>query len=420
MFGTHKMLGWRALGCGLGVVLIALPIDVSAKSAIVLHSFDGAGEGAVPSAGLVADGKGNFYGTTYTGGSGGAGTIFELTSGGKQKVLYAFPGISGGASWNSLILDKTGNLYGTTYNGGHNCQGAGCGTVYRLARDGTFTTLYAFAGRKDGAKPAAPVIWDKYGNIWGTTNEGGGRGCLPHRGCGTVFELTRTPHGKWKESIIYSFTGRNDGANPVGAPIWDARGNFVITTQYGGGTGCGGTGCGTVFELARSGGTWSQALLFSFDGQNNGAFPQAGVIEDRKGNLVGTTLQGGSAGPRCFENWGCGTVFRLAPNGSEMTLHTFTGGSDGGFSLAHLIEDAKGNLYGTTAEGGSTGCLGYGCGTVFKITPDGRETVLLRFSCKTTGCTPTAGMIADDRGILYGTTEDGGIDHRGIAYKIRE
>jgi uncharacterized repeat protein (TIGR03803 family) len=192
-------------------------------------------------------------------------------------------------------------------------------------------------------------------------------------GCGTVFRLA--PHGKshWKESLIYFFLGGgNDVTNPGSNLIFDAAGNLYGTANRGGNYNeCSFGGCGAVFELSPTTGTWTETLLHVFQGGSDGANPYAGLVADTSGNLYGATFEGGSSDAQCNSfSSGCGIVFKLAPDGTETILHTFAGApKDGNGPQADLFMDGKGNLYGTTDEGGShTSCFeNEGCGTVFKV-----------------------------------------------------
>jgi uncharacterized repeat protein (TIGR03803 family) len=234
----------------------------------------------------------------------------------------------------------------------------------------------------DGIYPKAGVIMDEAGNLYGTT-EGGGTGTCYGNGCGTVFELA--PDGA--ETILYSFTG-GDGAFP-GSLIRDQAGNLYGTTSEGGTY-----DSGTIFELSPDG---TETLLYSFHGGGDGAFPMGGVIADSAGNLYGAAEGGGGSH--------YGVVFKLAPDGTETVLHSFTG-SDGAYPTAGVILDKSGNLYGTASYGGE--CRRFKCGgTVFKLAPDGTLTVLHAFE-KKTGANPQAPLMAGENGYLYGTASDGG------------
>jgi uncharacterized repeat protein (TIGR03803 family) len=267
----------------------------------------------------------------------------------------------------SPILDAAGNLYGTTCAGGTSPGLNGGGTVFELTPtadgDWTETVLYEFGWVPfgwDGAHPYASLTLDAAGNLYSTTGYGGPYGRHgAYVGFGTVFELTPTAGG-WTEGVLYSFsTVHLDGTDPRGGLISDAAGNLYGTTS-----GYGGYGYGTVFELTRNRRAvregWTEKVLHTFNG-TDGAGPRASLILDAAGNLYGTTVGGGT--------YGYGTVFELTPiaggGWTERVLHNFNNdGTDGANPYGGLIFDAAGNLYGTTAWGGT-----YGTGTVFEITP---------------------------------------------------
>jgi uncharacterized repeat protein (TIGR03803 family) len=328
----------------------------------LLHFFNG-NDGSNPAAGLIFDQAGNLYGTTEAGGGsrrcrGGCGVVFKLTrnpnGSWKEKVLHQFGkgGTQDGANPNyaGLIFDQAGNLYGTTTKGGATNHGV----VFKLTPnpDGSWTetVLYSFKAHNDGSHPYAGVIFDQAGNLYGTTAIGGAYSR------GTVFELTPNPDGSWAESVLYTFTGNQDGGTTDAGLIFDQAGNLYGTTAFGGAS-----GAGTVFELTPNpDGSWTETVLYSFKSNNDGSYPHAGVIFDQAGNLYGTTINGGVTNG--------GVVFKLTPNpdGSwtETVLYSFsTGGDDGTWPAGNLIFDQAGNLYGTTNYGGS------GDGVVFKLTP---------------------------------------------------
>lgn len=223
---------------------------------------------------LAFDQAGNIYGTT-------ANTVYELTplnGGWTEKILYNFTnGSDGGYPWAGVILDKTGSLYGTTFAGGV----YGYGTVFRLtlSESGwTETVLYSFQNGSDGAEPAGGLIFDKSGNLYGTTSAWGlGKG-------GTVFKLTAS-NGNWLFSVIHSFAGAGPG--PIGSLVMDEAGNLYGTT-FGGGA----TGGGSVFKLTNSGDDWQYTLLHSFNG-DGGINPFGNGTIDSEGNFYGTAAQAG-------------------------------------------------------------------------------------------------------------------------------
>jgi uncharacterized repeat protein (TIGR03803 family) len=233
------------------------------------------------------------------------------------------------------------------------------------------SVLYSFQGSPDGYLPAGALISDKAGNLYGTTVFGGRTGCSVGPGCGTVFELSSQTGSRWVETVLYSFQGGpKDGNFPTAGLIFDKAGNLYGTTSQGGSYSkrC---NCGTVFELSpQAGGGWAEKLLISFN-LADGAVPQAGVVFDRAGNLYGTTSEVGGRG-KCNGNFGCGTAFELSPQAgggwAEKVFHF--NNQDGAAPLAGLIFDDAGNLFGTAFLGGSGGCTTYGsgCGVVFEIT----------------------------------------------------
>ncbi|QAU23136.1 DUF3466 family protein [Dyella sp. M7H15-1] len=392
----------------------------------VLYAFKGApNDGANPYGGLIRGASGNLYGTTAGGGDSNDGTVFELVcqsngvggcSAYTETVLYQFQGTAAGDGAlpaAGLIRDGSGNLYGTTSGGGDNNND---GTVFELVCQSngaggcsgyTETVLYQFQGGNDGSEPSVGLFQDEQGNLYGTTYFGGASGF------GTVFKLAPNGSGGgYTESVIYTFTGGSDGRNPYGQLIQDASGNLDGTTYYGGAS-----DDGTVFRLAPDGlGGYTENVLYAFKGGADGSGPIAGLVGGivASSNLYGTTYQGGASN--------AGTVFELAPNGSggytESVLYAFTGGSDGSAPIAGLIQDASGNLYSTTVFGGA-----YGQGTVFKLTPNGfggyTENVLYAFTGGNDGGNPYAGaLIQDGIGNLYGTTVYGGTYNDGTVFKI--
>jgi uncharacterized repeat protein (TIGR03803 family) len=244
----------------------------------------------------------------------------------------------------SGFYSKSGNLYGTTQEGG-----IGGGTVFKIAPDGTKTILYNFCSHADcidGAGPYADMVFDKHGNLYGTASAAGSYGY------GVVFKLA--PDGT--ETVLHSFAGGSDGAEPVASPLRDKKGNLYGTTFLGGK--CGG---GTVFKIQPDG---TESVLHIFCGHVDGAEPESALIMDRKGNLNGTTAYGGGSA-NC--EYGCGTVFEVSLNGTETVLHVFKGRRDGAWPSAGLVEQGE-IFYGTTGGGGSPyWCSGVGCGTIFEI-----------------------------------------------------
>jgi uncharacterized repeat protein (TIGR03803 family) len=366
-----------------------------------------------PEAALVADSAGNLYGTTDFSeadscGKYGCGAVFKLTllSGGtwSYSVIHRFHGQDGQRPTASLIFDAQGNLYGTTYLGGPD----GLGTVFELSPSGNKweeKVLHSFTGSGDAEAPLNALVFDSNGNLYGDTEYGGANGK------GAVFELK--PSGsKWKESVIYSFTGGDDGTAGDANLVIDAAGNLYGTAGAGGAF-----NQGVVFELTPSAQGWTETVLYTFTGGTDGGDPAGGVIFDSAGNLYGTTQLGGLSS--CEGGSGCGTVFELTPANGNWTfnvLHTF-GGADGTSPYASMIFDAAGNLYGTTQNG-----IG-NYGVVFKLSLSGNgwtEIVLHAFERKD-GMYPYGGVILDQQGIVYGAAAYGGVGPNigyGVLFRI--
>jgi uncharacterized repeat protein (TIGR03803 family) len=318
------------------------------------------------------------------------------------NLLHAFTGGSDGASPEAgLTIDHGGNLYGTT-NGG----GVGYGGVFKLAHKNSnwvFSPLYSFAGGIDGAGTYSRVVFGPDGSLYGVTYGTDG-------GFGTAFKLQpavtacKTVLCPWMETVLYRFSGGSDGANPEGDLTFDQAENLYGATLQGG------YGYGVVYELAPSNGGWTESVLHSFERDNDGVFPGAGVIFDTSGNLYGTTAYGGTHG--------LGVVYQLTPSGSGWTenlLYTFQGGSDGGVPLSGLIMDNSGNPYGTTSQDGAGSC-----GTAFELTPlNGSWSFQLLYSFGgSSGCGPQASLMLDEAGNLYGTTLNGGANGQGSVFKL--
>lgn len=394
-----------ALSIGV-VVLFATGKNAFAQQEKLLFSFN-LSDGGGPAAGLIFDAARNLYGTTYNGGSRtcACGTVFELmpVAGGqwKERVLYSFShGDDGFGPAASLTMDAAGNLYGTAAGGGAHSVGLVFELMPGTGGNWTEKVLHNFNG--DGA-PLSGLILDGRGNLYGT----GGAG-----GVGLVFELMPGTGGSWAEKVLYNFNV-TDGLRPAGGLLFGASGNLYGTTEYGGAN-----GYGTVYELKRgTGGNWTETVLYSFaNNGTDGAYPTASLIADAAGNLYGTTSNGTTA-------FG-GTVFELTRGSggswTESVLHSFANnGSDGYAPLGAVIFDRFGNLYGTTEFGGA-----HSGGTVFELVPNGdgtwTETILHDFDKNgSDGFSPFAGMILDARGNLYGTTSDGGADGGGTIFEAR-
>lgn len=392
----------------LAAVVVGLGAGASAQTETILHTFLATSDGANPLGALVADARGNLFGTTQYGGT-TYGLVFELipdkNGTWSEQVLYTFAGSPNDGTYPSsaLIFDGQGNLYGTTQLGGT----WGAGTVFELSpgAGGAWTEkiLYSFRpqifGGTDGLNLYADgLALDGAGNLYGTTNSGGSS-CY----CGTVFELSPGANGTWTEKVLYEFSGGNDGGAPFGTTlVLDATGNLYGVTNWGGTH-----DYGVVYELVRgTAGSWKEKVLYSFPGGNGGASPLGKLVFDSAGNLYGTTDY---------------TAYKLSPTSSGpwtiKTLHNFAGGTDGANVQSGMVFDKAGNLYGTTYRGGKH------YGTVFKLTLRANgtwaETILHRFL-------PTGGdgfnpqlaeLIVDANGNLYGTVTSGAGNY-GIAFEI--
>jgi uncharacterized repeat protein (TIGR03803 family) len=330
-----------------------------------------------------------------------------------EKVLYSFAdGPDGGDPSGSIVFDGAGNAFGTTHLGGiTNCGGqvgGGCGVVFELSptKSGGWSEspLYAFADGSDGGFPNAGVILDKNGNLFGAASTGGSTQCSI--GCGVVYELTKS--SRWMESVLHTFTG-TDGQFPNAVLFASRSGTLYSTTWYGGSS-----GNGTVFALVPGSSGWTETVLYSFAGTNDGSGPTAGVIQDKAGNLFSTTYK--------YDGDNNGVAFELRQRAhgawKDRNLFAFTVNGDGENPYGGLLMDRKGNLFGTTAEGGTN----FG-GIAFELVRPrpGRpwkEKVLHIFGGSGDGSAPYGGLVMDKSGNLFGTTVFGGANNKGAVYEI--
>ena len=400
-------------------LVLTLPSSAQGFKVKVLHNFGATGDGSIPYGSPLLDPKGNLYGVTTDGGTGacgdyGCGTIYELSAqtGGSwnEKILHSFAaGGDGEAPWGGLLLDAAGNLYGTVkgdfnvgsgifelspgasgwtntilydvYSGpglvfdkAGNLYGsmgggsASLGALGELSPDASgwsYTELYSFCpqyGCPDGWSEPAPPVFDKNGNLWGVTTYGGisQKPCATDEGCGVVFEMTPDGDGTWTYNVIHQFaSSSSDGQLPEGGLVADAAGNFYGATEVGGAY-----NHGTIFKLSFAGTQWVETILYDFPNCVQACFPVGTMAIDKAGNLYGTTL-GGVFNQTCG-GFTCGEVFEMASQGNGRykftVLHKFVG-TDGDIPLG-VILDGKGNLFGTTKDGGT-----YGAGTAFELTP---------------------------------------------------
>lgn len=361
-----------------------------------------------PDYGLTADQAGNLYGTAFDGTTYPYGAVFELLanpSGWSETPLFIFNGRNGGLPTTKLLLDRQGNIYGSTYEGGsgpclNGTQQIGCGVIFELIPSKgkwNYTILYNFQNGADGQGPGN-LIFDAAGNIFGTTS-------VSATSSGTVFGLQR-PTGQndsWTLKTLYTFSG-TDGFAPNSLTF--DRGNLYGTTAEGGSS----SYYGSVYELQPSNGNWNYSLVYAFTGGDNGAFPQSIVYNPLNGVLYGVTQSAGTlnAGvvfaltPASDGGW------------IESVVYAFTGGEDGGGPVAPLIVGLD-KVYGTTNSGGDASACTFlypspGCGVVFEIVPStGTETVLHSFTgAPSDGAGPENSGVIFNRGVLYGTTYYGG------------
>jgi uncharacterized repeat protein (TIGR03803 family) len=416
----------------LGLAIVAgTPGQSQTASLTTLVSFNFTSGGAAPQAGLIADAKGNLFGTATYSGDTDNGIVFEIekTASGYASIptiLVSFNGANGSLPYAGLIADANGNLFGTTNLGGAN----GFGTVFEIEKTATGyastpTVLVSFNGT-DGANPFAGVIADASGNLFGTTQIGGSNVLPNHSRGGTVFEIEKTASGYASTpTILYSFCAQGirpegcaDGEWPVAGLLADANGNLFGTTDGGGAN-----GLGTVFEIEKtaSGYASTPTILVSFNG-TDGANPFAGLIADASGNLFGTTSGGGAN--LLPSGAGAGTVFEIERTATGYaiapTVLVSFNGTDGANPYAGLIADANGNLFGTTAFGGANDL-----GTVFKIekTASGfasSPTVLANFNGANGSVPFQGGVIADPKGNLFGTTQYGGPNDAGTVFELQD
>ncbi len=408
----------------LCLLTIAAPPTAQAQTFRVIHNFSGLQDGAIPYAGLTMDKAGNFYGTTYAGGSKKLGAVYRLKRAGSGWIADGLYSFLGGANDGAQPLARVtfgpdGSLYGTASQGGRGQYCAiGCGIVFKLRPPVTFcrsvscpwteTVLYQFEGIPDGGFPSGELVFDEAGNLYGTTVLGG-------RGAGTLYELT--PSGdSWTENTIYAFSGPA-GLEPYGGIISDSAGNLYGTNQEGGAH-----NAGNVFQFKRSGSGFIGSFLYNFQGASDGRDPSAGLIFDQLGNLYGASTDGGTGGG--------GVIFELSPSGGGWTyalLYSLTGTRDyrcpnpnnqyaGPGPWASLAMDGAGNLYGTTLCDGANQV-----GNIFKLTPSGSGwayTSLHDFTGGNDGGYPISNVTVDTNGNLYGTASAGGSQGHGVVWEI--
>ncbi len=404
-FGSTK------LACFVFLFCIAAAIAAPAQTFTTLYDFcpkSGCTDGWAP-VGLVQGINGDFYGTTWFGGTStacgtdGCGTLFTITAGGTLNTLHSFDGADGAVP-GGAVQATNGDFYGTTTAGGTSsaCGNDGCGTVFSITTAGTLTTLHDF-DFKDGSHPNA-VLQATDGNFYGTAWTGGASDACSTYGCGTVFKIT----SKGKLTTLHNFDA-SDGSGPIGWLVQATNGNLYGTTRtppHGEG---GGYGYGTIFEITLKG---KLTTLHSFDG-TDGAYPYTGLVQGADGNLYGTTTNGGANNITGCDG-GCGTIFKITPAGTFTSLYSFCSQkncADGGGPF-YLVQATDGKFYGTTSGGGNiSDCGGLGCGTVFSFAVNtagngGTLTTVHSFD-DTDGWGPID-LLQATNGTLYGTANSGG------------
>lgn len=418
----------RTVNCRNTVMMAALLTGMATASAgaatvsfTTAHKFSSVDGGGIENSygGLVADPTGVLYGTTKDGGPNKMGGVFALTPPAPgtttwtETTLWTFSGADGANPYAGLVRGANGVLYGTTAAGGT----ANDGTVFSLTPPAagqtqwTETVLWSFAGGSDGADPYGALIIDPVtGALYGTTEDGGKMLKACHGGCGTVFALTPPAAGQtqWTKSTIWSFADGTDGYHPYAGVVEDANGVLYGTTVLNA------QGYGSVFSLKPSGAAWTESTLYVFPFASDpsaGSEPYGGVILGPNGVLYGATKLGAFTGG--------GVAYSLTPpalGGGQWTYTMLANLTDR--PMGPLAMDASGNLYGT-GEQGATG----GDGTVFELTPpalgqtEWTETELWNFAAAS-GANPYGGLLESTPGTFYGTTEKGGTTQAGTVFAI--
>ena len=375
--------------------VLTLLLGMGAGATTASESADGAGPAGALLPWSFAGGA-VLCGATRRGGQFDKGTIFCLTAGGEERLLHSFAGgaADGAEPLPALIRGRDGDLYGVTASGGR-CErsdatdrAAGCGTLFRVAADGSERPVHSFNGL---IEPIGGLIQAKDGSFLGL-------------GPDQIYRIG--PDGS--ETVVHFFGGgKTDGSDPSG--LLEADNTILYGTTRSGGA----FNRGTVFELTESG---DERLIHSFRGGADGDFPSAPPIQGRDGALYGTTTYGGvTANMSTVCDRGCGTVFRITLEGKETVLHAFRGGVlDGVHPTSSLAQSSDGVLYGTTSGGGSD--TGIGPGTLFAIAPDGQLRLFYAFRDESEGVFPSALTQAADGG-YYGTA-GGGRFGQGVVFEL--
>jgi uncharacterized repeat protein (TIGR03803 family) len=394
-----RKLGLLRVPC-IVLVFCALAIALPGQTFTSLASFSGT-NGAQPVSSLVQGTDSSFYGATQYGGSNctayngpGCGTVFKVTSSGTLTAIYSFCSQNfcpdGSSPLAGLVLSTDGNFYGTTSSGGG--PNGGYGTVFKITPNGTLTTLHSFEDALDGSTPSAPLVQGTDGSLYGTTMQGG-----PGNNGGTIFKIA--PGGTF--TTLYTFCNPNygcpGGIGPAAGLVQGTDGNFYGTTEFGHPTTSCQDGCGTVFKITPCGILTYLYTFCTLSDCADGSEPAGALVQGTDGNFYGTTSGGGTNSD--------GTVFKITPNGTLTTLHSFSA-NDGRFPYGGLVQATDANFYGTTSSGGTNGA-----GTIFKITADGALTSLYSF-CAQQSCAdggfPVAALLQASNGMFHGTTYYGG------------
>jgi uncharacterized repeat protein (TIGR03803 family) len=389
-------------------LLFAAPAIAAGPKKTILYNFTGGTDGGRPRAGVTLDSSGALYGATLAGGpycsqGGACGVVFKLTppqAGGSwtESPIYSFGVGDQDAPAAGVVFDSAGNLYGTTTS---------APAIYQLmsSNGGEWTSDFVFTPTTYFILPT-PLV-DAAGNLYTAD------------GSGNMIELSPGPNGSWNSTIISDLYG-------LGSPIMDKADRIYGATVGGGSSNCR-NGCGTVFVIIpQPSGTWTTKTLFEFTGGEQGYSPFSALTRDAKGNLYGVAV---SSGPQCSDS-NCEMVFEISPPAqpggawTEEVIHTFDGGADGALLNGALAVDSRGALYGVTLQGGSGFCSGVGCGTVFRLAPPAKPggkwtEVIFSFQGGSDGEQPYGSVALDEKkGALYGTTSFGGTQNYGTVYQI--